>query len=284
MIRPLTALTMLMAGGSGLYLYQAKHRAQMLDREITTTMHAAEQARERAGVLRGEWALLNDPERLTAFADRFLPLKTVQPGQFTSLAELDRHLPAVRHVDAPKATTDEPLDEPATGSIAAPEPAKPEPAKLEPPKPIAAAPAPPRQVASLTPHPVPAPRAVARLPMPETQSALAMARTPAERSVAAAAPVAAPMPVTAPVPAVRHAAVAAPAAMPAAAPMRMPAYGGGYAAAYPRAAAPNGQAYGAQASGAQASGAQAPGATVSALGMAHGYSPADSGYNMPNGN
>ena len=34
MIRPFTVLSMLLAGGTGLYLYQAKHSAQMLEREI----------------------------------------------------------------------------------------------------------------------------------------------------------------------------------------------------------------------------------------------------------
>ena len=34
MIRPLTIVTFLMACGSGLYLYQSKHAAQVLDRDI----------------------------------------------------------------------------------------------------------------------------------------------------------------------------------------------------------------------------------------------------------
>ena len=38
MIRPFTIICMVLAGASGLYLYQTKHRAQMLDREIQRTV------------------------------------------------------------------------------------------------------------------------------------------------------------------------------------------------------------------------------------------------------
>ena len=95
MIRPFTCVCLLLAGGAGLYLYGVKHDVQLLDREIAATARAAQQTRERAEVLRAEWTLLNDPERLADLAARFLPLKPVQPGQFTTLAELDNRLPPV---------------------------------------------------------------------------------------------------------------------------------------------------------------------------------------------
>jgi len=93
MIRPLTCICMLLAGGSGLYLYQSKHRAQMLDREIEQTLKAADTARDRIGVLRGEWALLNEPERLAALSQAHLKLKTLAPSQFVTVAELGVLLP-----------------------------------------------------------------------------------------------------------------------------------------------------------------------------------------------
>ena len=34
MIRPLTCISVLLACGSGLYLYQTKHHAQVVDRQI----------------------------------------------------------------------------------------------------------------------------------------------------------------------------------------------------------------------------------------------------------
>jgi len=95
MIRPLTCICMLLAGGSGLYLYQAKHRAQMLDREIERTLRATDAARDRIGVLRGEWALLNEPERLAGLSRSHLGLKTLMPGQFVTAGELGSRLPPV---------------------------------------------------------------------------------------------------------------------------------------------------------------------------------------------
>ena len=94
MIRPLTCVCMLLAGASGLYLYQTKHQAQMLDREIGRTQDATRTARERIGMLRAEWALLQEPERLKDLADQHLPLRTLQPGQVVQLSDLAARLPA----------------------------------------------------------------------------------------------------------------------------------------------------------------------------------------------
>ncbi len=93
MIRPLTCICVLLAGGSGLYLYQSKHQAQMLDREIARTLKAVDVARDRIGVLRGEWALLNEPERLAELSQAHLGLKTLSPSQFATAAELGARLP-----------------------------------------------------------------------------------------------------------------------------------------------------------------------------------------------
>ena len=102
MIRPFTCLCFLLACGSGLYLYQSKHRVQLLDRQIEDTVHATEKLREQTRVLHAEWTLLNDPQRLQTLADQFLTLKTVAPGQFTSMAELDNRLPAVPAARPPR--------------------------------------------------------------------------------------------------------------------------------------------------------------------------------------
>ncbi|HEX4172346.1 MAG TPA: hypothetical protein VHY82_07700, partial [Acetobacteraceae bacterium] len=101
MIRPFTFVCFLLACGSGLYLYQAKHRVQVLDHEIEKTVRATEELRERIRVLHAEWTLQNDPQRLQGLADRLLALKTVTPGQFTSLADLDSRLPPVPPPEAP---------------------------------------------------------------------------------------------------------------------------------------------------------------------------------------
>ena len=45
---------------------------QLLDREIAKHGQATETARERIGMLRAEWALLNEPERLAQLPAAFL--------------------------------------------------------------------------------------------------------------------------------------------------------------------------------------------------------------------
>jgi hypothetical protein len=217
MIRPFTCVCMVLAGVSGLYLYQAKHRVQLLDRDITNTIHATETARQRIGVLRAEWTLQNDPERLAQLADRFLTLKTVTPGQFTSMAELDRRLPPLRpppeatppamDEDTPIASVPESEAEPAkVASIPEPrpEPSRPMPPRTEPPRREAAAPRPPpvkvATVASRPPErrhePAPPPP---RMAAAETRSVITRAMATIPRPVS---PVATYTPVAAPAPAV----------------------------------------------------------------------------------
>jgi len=114
MIRSITAVTFLLACGSGLYLYQAKHQAQMLDHKIEQTVRATDALREQTRMLHAEWTLLNDPERLRQLADHFLALKTVVPSQFTSLNDLGNRLPPVRAPESPIDPASAPEEEPLT--------------------------------------------------------------------------------------------------------------------------------------------------------------------------
>lgn len=113
MIRPFTCLCLLAAAGSGLYLYTAKHDAQMLDREITKLSHQAQDSRARAALMRAEYDRLGDPDRLRELANQVLTLQPTDPKQFSSMADLERRLPPVsKPEDAPPqvvATASEPL-------------------------------------------------------------------------------------------------------------------------------------------------------------------------------
>ena len=109
MIRPLTVATFLLACGSGLYLYQSKHEVQLLDRTIEKTVRDTGALREQSRLLSAEWTMLNDPDRLRQFSDTYLNLRTINPAQFTSLADLDNKLPAQR-VEVPAPSTDEAPD------------------------------------------------------------------------------------------------------------------------------------------------------------------------------
>ena len=175
MIRPLTFLCLFAAFGSGLYLYSEKHKAILLDRDIAHAIHGTEAARQRTGLLRAEWALLNDPGRLQDMANKYLALKPMAPGQFVQLANLSTRLPAPV-APAPAGTEDVAQDDAAVTSADAPPSApaapavEPEPpvlvAKADPPHPAAAHPA-IKQVARVTIRKPPHQAAVAsRDPLP----------------------------------------------------------------------------------------------------------------------
>lgn len=215
MIRPFTFICMLLAGGSGLYLYQSKHQAQLLDREIARTVKQAEAARERAGVLRAEYTRLNDPQRLAELAnDHLTELKSTAPKQFTTWTELEKRLPAVGtppaeapplEPEAPAATLPEARAAEAKPDAAKPAEAKPEAARPAETKPDAARPVATSHVATAAaparqPPAAPAPRPTSA-PVSLTASLQAPAvparqptLAPAPRPVAVAAIVAHPAP------------------------------------------------------------------------------------------
>lgn len=96
MIRPFTCLSLAMALGSGLYLYSEKHRTTLLDQRIRAVAVETTLIRDRTSMLRAEWALLNQPDRLQALAARFLPaLQPVAPTQFVQMSALEQRLPAI---------------------------------------------------------------------------------------------------------------------------------------------------------------------------------------------
>ena len=140
MIRPMTLLSLLAAAGAGLYLYQVKHSVAQLDQELRSVHRQTEQARERTQVLRAEWALLNEPERLRNVAQRHLPLEAMAPTQFVRLHEIERRLPAPRTFAAP-ASLFAPTEPPGDGSRTALALAEPRARQAAPAVPAAEAPA-----------------------------------------------------------------------------------------------------------------------------------------------
>ena len=118
MVRPLTCVCFLLALCSGAYVYITKHDALLLDRRIEKKLKDTEALREQTRMLHAEWTLLNDPERLRLFADRYLSLKPVAPQQFTSLNDLAFRLPAI------KTPTPEPIAAPAIAQHLMGEPAQ----------------------------------------------------------------------------------------------------------------------------------------------------------------
>ncbi len=157
MIRPFTFVTMLLAAGSGLYLYQTKQQSRVLDRQIDEIRARTAAAHQRAEVLRAEYTLLNDPTRLAGLVAAHLPdLKPTQPGQWTSMAELDKRLPPVSDANA----TPSPLESPAPEAAAPVASAGPPVAAVSPALPPLVATA-PRPVVAARPAAAPRPAAVA---------------------------------------------------------------------------------------------------------------------------
>ena len=170
MIRPVTFVALLLAGSSGLYLYQTKHRSEVLDQRIEQTLRKVSVARDHIGLLRAEWALLNEPDRLGQLAAQHLSLQPLVPSRFVSVSDLDAHLPPLGPPDAPadgsapEETAAAASSAPAAGAAAAPSaPVRTiDAASIQTPARPAATPSPaashPEQVAAVhtPPHPHPA--------------------------------------------------------------------------------------------------------------------------------
>lgn len=95
MMRSFTLLCAVMAGLSGLFLYSKKHQTTLLDQRISEIVADTQHVREQTAMLRAEWALLNQPDRLAALSARFLPdIHPMAPTQFIQMASLADRLPA----------------------------------------------------------------------------------------------------------------------------------------------------------------------------------------------
>jgi hypothetical protein len=199
MIRPLTCVCMLLAAGSGMYVYQTKHRAQMLDREIARTYKQIETTRERITALKGEWAGLNETERLADLAQQHLALKALDPKQFVAMADLASRLPMPL---PPGSAMTAAAETPAPAAPAATAPTASAPVAAAKPAPVAVAAAAPRPTAPSTQILPPAPAQIA--------AAAAVPAKPVQHASVAPLPASAP-----PAP---NAAVSARQAAPAAAP------------------------------------------------------------------
>jgi hypothetical protein len=101
MIRPFTCVCVLLAAGSGLYLYQVKQRTLMLDRQIDAVLKQTDATRATTTLLRANYAALSQPERLLALSQRFLSLQPTMPTQFVQNSDLDVHLPPVQSFPKP---------------------------------------------------------------------------------------------------------------------------------------------------------------------------------------
>jgi hypothetical protein len=164
MIRPFTLMTMMLAMLSGAYLFAVKHRAQVLDDQLSAVVNQTQLDEQRIRVLQAQWSLEIDPTRLSRLSHQFTNLQPMQPAQLIALNDLPGALPA-------------PGSAAPASNPAAPMPAMPVASAPVAPPPIArAAPA-----ASL-PLPPPAPAAPVQLAVAENHPASARMQHVAARA------------------------------------------------------------------------------------------------------
>jgi hypothetical protein len=167
MIRPFTLITMLLAAGSGAYLFAVKHRAQLLDDQLAAVDSKAQQDSQRITVLQAQWALETDPTRLSALAKQFSPLQPMKPVQLVTLASLRTILPQPGAA-LPAGAAPEAVPVPAPALVASVAPAAPV-SGLPMPPPEAPGPA---VMASAVPkiaHPAPRPASHSALHLADTR-------------------------------------------------------------------------------------------------------------------
>ncbi|MFM7415433.1 MAG: hypothetical protein ACKO51_06555 [Alphaproteobacteria bacterium] len=214
MIRPVTLVSLIAAAGAGLYLYQVKHSVSMLDRELRDVNRQTEVVRERTQILRAEWALLNEPDRLRQVAQRHLALEPMAPAQFIREAELERRLPSARPFTGPPSLFGPPELPPSVPEAlmvpsplaAAPTPPAAAPPRLEAPPREAQVEPPPRLSAAMAPPPAPRPTPPPTPPRVTTALHVAPAAPPPPAVVTSAlggasAALPPPVPLSRPIPA-----------------------------------------------------------------------------------
>ncbi|GBQ46234.1 ABC transporter permease [Komagataeibacter sucrofermentans] len=110
MSRFVTLFFAMVAAASGLFLYNKKQQTTALDHQIAQIVEQTERTRAQTAMLRAEWAMLNQPDRLGTLASRYdKALQPVAPTQFVQMSALSAHLPPVgvpshNPAPAPRAT------------------------------------------------------------------------------------------------------------------------------------------------------------------------------------
>ena len=88
-----TLLCVLTAAGLAWNLFQVKHRASQLDRELASVAEQIRAVQKHKETLESVWGTLNDLPRLRQLSQQQLPMETSQTPQNRSFAELERRLP-----------------------------------------------------------------------------------------------------------------------------------------------------------------------------------------------
>ena len=94
MIRPFTLVTLLLACSSGAWMFVVKHRADAIEQKLGDVTGQIRSAERQIRVLKAEWALQTDPNRLAWLAQIFMPeLHPMAPDQLVTWKQLAARLP-----------------------------------------------------------------------------------------------------------------------------------------------------------------------------------------------
>ena len=96
MIRHLTLVSLLAAGGAAGFLFLVAHQAQQRERELDGISKAIHDEREAVIVLEAEWAYLNRLERLQQLTTRHLDLAPMTTERIIRLQDLPVRVPAAK--------------------------------------------------------------------------------------------------------------------------------------------------------------------------------------------
>lgn len=104
------------------YVYRIKFDSTLQAERLARIRSEVRRERDTIAALRAQWGELDNPARIEALAKRFLPLKPIEPTQFSSLDQLPERAPELVPHDSqdPIGAFLQDSDEssPTTGSLA----------------------------------------------------------------------------------------------------------------------------------------------------------------------
>jgi cell division protein FtsL len=80
---------------SALYVYSVKYKTILWSEKIVATRHAIEREKDEINVLRAEYALLTQPQRLQTLADKDLGMQPLALNQIVKAADLPEAQPKI---------------------------------------------------------------------------------------------------------------------------------------------------------------------------------------------
>ncbi|NQU59351.1 MAG: hypothetical protein HQ513_19135 [Rhodospirillales bacterium] len=89
-MRHTTLLFLLLAGALSVVLFSVKYQVQDLEQEMVDLNGSIIDERQSIHVLQAEWSHLNDPQRLSILAERYLGMKPVDPARLVNFKGYER--------------------------------------------------------------------------------------------------------------------------------------------------------------------------------------------------